>query len=60
MALALNSEGLGVNANCLDFAACECVGGWEVCVSLSKYIMCYWYPSFKFFFKWKGLWNNII
>lgn len=36
MALALNSEGLGVNANCLDFAACEylCVGGVGMCLSL--------------------------
>lgn len=64
MALALNSEGLGVNANWLDFTVCEHVwlGGQRgtVGASLSKYIMCYWCPFFKLFFKQKGLWNNII
>lgn len=41
MALALNSEGLGVNANRLDFTVCEHVwlggrhGGWWVPFSLN-------------------------
>lgn len=56
VALALNSEGLGVNANWLDFAVYEHLCG---CL-FSKYLMCYWCPSFKLFFKWKGLWNNIM
>lgn len=40
VALALNSEGLGVNANCLDFAACEYLCGWVGGVSFSLNTLC--------------------
>ena len=59
VALALNSEGLGVNTNWFDLTVCEhlCGGrGWD---SLSLY-MCCWWSSFKLYFKWKGLWNSTI
>lgn len=47
VALALNSEGLGVNANWFGFAVCEHLRGWvSGCLSL-KFLMCCWCSSFK-------------